>query len=39
MHALLDGADPARLQTIVTADLIMRASTGPAPENTPWPNT
>jgi len=37
MVALLNGADPARLQTVVTADLIMRASTGPAPENTPWP--
>jgi LacI family transcriptional regulator len=39
MQALLNGADPARLQTIVTADLILRASTGPAQEQTPWPKT
>jgi LacI family transcriptional regulator len=39
MHAVLNGADPARLQTVVTADLILRASTGPTLEQTPWPLT
>jgi LacI family transcriptional regulator len=36
MHAVLGGADPMQLQTVVTADLILRASTGPAPEQPPW---
>lgn len=43
-HALLDligGADPLHLQHLTKAELIVRDSTGPAPQNgeTPWPLT
>ena len=36
---LIGGADPTRLQTLTKAELIVRDSTGPAPQNgeTPWP--
>lgn len=38
IHALLGGAAPETLQTIVPAPLILRASTGPAKEERPWPS-
>lgn len=36
---LIGGADPSTLQTLARAELIVRDSTGPAPEHgeTPWP--
>ncbi len=38
---LIGGADPFHLQTLTNAELIVRDSTGPAPQNgeTPWPWT
>lgn len=36
---LIGGADPLQLQTLTNAELVVRDSTGPAPQNgeTPWP--
>ncbi len=38
---LIDGADPKTLQTQIRAELIVRASTGPVPQEgtDPWPQT
>lgn len=39
IHALLAGAAPETLQTLVPAPLILRASTGPAKKELSWPST